>query len=101
MAECQIRRVGVRLNTRMRMVPEKCEVRFFDERWENGSSDQANAQYGSGQAPAVYRQREMKQGPDGRRHKVEAFRFDTREMTDPLRDAVLSAGWTWRGALKI
>jgi hypothetical protein len=43
----------------------------------------------------------MKQGPDGRQHKVETFRFDTREMTDPLQNAVLGAGWTWRGVLKL
>lgn len=98
-AECRIRRVGVTLKTRMRLVPEKREVRFLDERWENRSSGQANAQYGRGHAPAVYRQWEMKEGPDGRQHKVEAFRFDTREMTDPLRNAVLDAGWTWRGVL--
>lgn len=100
-AECQIRRVGVRLKTRMRLVPEKGEVRFLDERWENRASDNAHAQYGRGHSPAVYRQWELKQGPDGRRHKVEAFRFDTREMTDPLQNAVLGAGWTWRGVFRL
>jgi hypothetical protein len=100
-AECQIRRVGVRLKTRMRLNPEKNEVRFLDERWENRSSDNANAQYGRGHALATYRQWETKQGPDGRRQTGEVFRFDTREMTDPLRDAVLAAGWTWRGVFKL
>ncbi|MFS4094562.1 hypothetical protein [Streptomyces sp. AF1A] len=100
-AECEIRRVGVRLKTRMRLVPKKREVRFLAERWENRSSGQADAQYGRGHAPAVFRQWEMKQGPDGRQHKVETFRFDTREMTDPLQNAVLGAGWTWRGVLKL
>ncbi|MGW4979626.1 hypothetical protein [Streptomyces mirabilis] len=100
-AECRIRRVGVTLKTRMRLIPEKHEVRFLDERWENRSSDHADAQYGRGHAPAVYCQWETKQGPDGRRRKVETFRFDTREMTDPLRNVVLGAGWTWRGVLKL
>lgn len=100
-AECRIPRVGVTLKTRMRLIPEKHEVRFLDERWENRSSDNANAQYGRGHAPAVFRQWETKQGPDGRRRKVETFRFDTREMTEPLRNAVLSAGWTCRGVLKL
>ncbi|WP_405844846.1 hypothetical protein [Streptomyces sp. NBC_01518] len=100
-AECQIQRVGVRLKTRMRLNPEKNEVRFLDERWENRSSDNANAQYGRGNAPATYRQWETKQDLDGRRQKVEVFRFDTREMTDPLRNAVLAAGWTWRGVFKL
>ena len=100
-AECRIPRVGVTLKTRIRLIPEKHEVRFLDERWENRSSDQANAQYGRGHAPAVYRQWESTQGPDGRRRRVETFRFDTREMTDPLRNAVLGAGWTSRGVLKL
>ncbi|MFC6701340.1 hypothetical protein ACFQE4_19075 [Streptomyces thermocoprophilus] len=39
------------------------------------------------------------QDPEGRTQRVEVFRFDTREMTDPLRDAVVGAGWTWRGVL--
>lgn len=100
-AECRIPRVGVTLKTRMRLIPEKHEVRFLEERWENRSSDNANAQYGRGHAPAVFRQWETKQGPDGSRRKVETFRFDTREMTEPLRNAVLSAGWTCRGVLKL
>ncbi|WP_416959959.1 hypothetical protein [Streptomyces sp. Agncl-13] len=100
-AECRIRRVGVRLKTRMRLDPERNEVRFLDERWENRPSDSANAQYGRGHAPATYRQWETEQGTDGRRQKVEVFRFDTREMTDPLRNAVLAAGWTWRGVFKL
>ncbi|MEN1887282.1 hypothetical protein [Streptomyces mirabilis] len=100
-AECRIREVGVALKTRMRLLSEKHEVRFLDERWENRSSDHADAQYGRGHAPAVYRQWETKQGPDGCRRKVETFRFDTREMTDPLRNVVLGAGWTWRGVLKL
>ncbi|MFG2475390.1 hypothetical protein [Streptomyces fagopyri] len=100
-AECRVPRVGVTLETGMRLVPEKHEVRFLEERWEARSSGNADAQYGRGHAPAVYRQWEMKQGPDGRRHKVETFRFDTREMTDPLRNAVLGSGWTWRGAFKL
>ncbi|MBD0423004.1 hypothetical protein H0H10_28270 [Streptomyces sp. TRM S81-3] len=100
-AECHIRRVGVRLRTRMRLVPDKHEVRFLDERWENRSGGNAEGQYGRGHAPAVFRQWEKQQGPDGREHQVEAFRFDTREMTDPLRDAVLGAGWTWRGVFRL
>ncbi|MEU1028035.1 hypothetical protein ABZ402_04650 [Streptomyces mirabilis] len=100
-AECRIREVSVALKTRMRLILEKHEVRFLDERWERRSSGHADAQYGRGHAPAVYRQWETKQDPDGRRCKVETFRFDTREMTDPLRNVVLGAGWTWRGVLKL
>ncbi|MDF3303134.1 hypothetical protein P3H78_31920 [Streptomyces sp. K1PA1] len=100
-AECQIRRVGVRLKTRMRLLSDTQEVRFLHERWENRSSDDAHAQYGRGHAPAVYRQWEKEQRPGGKRRGVEAFRFDTREMTDPLQNTVLGAGWTWRGVFKL
>jgi hypothetical protein len=70
-AECKTRRVGVTLKTRMCLIPGKREVRFLDERWEDRSSDNANAKYGRGHVPAVYRQWETKQGPDGRRDRVE------------------------------
>ncbi|MFI5674499.1 hypothetical protein [Streptomyces cellulosae] len=89
------------LKTRMRLIPEKHEVRFLAERWENRSSDNADARYGRGHAPAVYRRWVTEHGPDGRRQKVETFRFDTREMTDPLRNVVLGAGWVWRGVFKL
>lgn len=100
-AECRVPRVGVALRTRMRLVPDKHEVRVVEERWENRSDGAAGSQYGRGHAPAVYRQTETEQGPDGRRRKVEVFRFDTREMSDPLRDAVLGAGWSWRGVVRL
>ncbi|MEW2291950.1 hypothetical protein ABZ719_04450 [Streptomyces sp. NPDC006743] len=98
-AECEVRRVGVRLRTRMRLVPETREVRVLEERWENRSAGQPSRQYGRGPTTAVYRQWETRQGPGGRPHRVESFRFDTREMSEPLQDAVLAAGWTWRGVL--
>ncbi|MFD4261539.1 hypothetical protein ACFWR9_28920 [Streptomyces sp. NPDC058534] len=87
-AECRVPRVGVTLRTRMRLVPAGSEVRFLDERWERRSAGGGNEQYGRGYAPAVYR--------DGKE-----FRFSTREMTEPLRDAVLGAGWTWRGVFRL
>jgi hypothetical protein len=45
--------------------------------------------------------RHHERGPDGRRQRVEDFRFDSRDMRNPLQNAVLSAGWTWRGVLKL
>ncbi|MYR40760.1 hypothetical protein [Streptomyces sp. SID5910] len=100
-AECAVPRVGVRLRTRLRLVPDRHEVRFLDERWETRPSDGTGARYGRGHAPAVYRQWSREAGPDGRRRRVETFRFDTRELTDPLRDTVLGAGWTWRGVFRL
>ncbi|WP_185832421.1 hypothetical protein [Streptomyces sp. WAC 04229] len=86
-AECQVPRVRITLRTRMRFVPDVCEVRFLDERWERRSGDGASVRYGRGYAPAVY-------------WEGKEFRFSTRQTTDPLRDAVLGAGWTWRGVLR-
>lgn len=99
-AECHIPRVGLRLKISMRFVPDEHEVRFVQERWEDRSAGNANAQYGRGNAHAVFRQWERATGPDGRKQRVEVYRFDTREMTDPLQNMVLASGWTWRGALK-
>ncbi|MEU4984198.1 hypothetical protein [Streptomyces sp. NPDC021969] len=87
-AECRVYRVGVTLRTRMRLQPAECEVRFLEERWESRSGGGGNKHYGRGYAPAVYW--------DGK-----DFRFSTREMTEPLRDAVLGAGWTWRGVFRL
>ncbi|WP_245172652.1 hypothetical protein [Streptomyces achromogenes] len=100
-AECRVPRVGLTLTVRMRLIPGKREVRALEERWEKRTSGQTEAQYGRGHAPAVYRQWEMQRGPDGQEHRAEVFRFDTREMTDPLRDTVLGAGWVWRGVLRL
>ncbi|WP_239081351.1 hypothetical protein [Streptomyces coelicoflavus] len=100
-AECEVPRVGVTVRTQMLIVSGKHQVRHLDERWENRSANSAHRQYGRGNAPAVYRQWESRNDTEGRRHRIEVFRFDTREVTDPLRDTVLDAGWTWRGVLKL
>ncbi|WP_171168179.1 hypothetical protein [Streptomyces sp. I05A-00742] len=47
----------------------------------------------------VSRQWTYERGPDGRRRRAETFGFDTRELKNPLRDTVLGAGWTSRGAV--
>ncbi|QES48667.1 hypothetical protein DEJ50_13360 [Streptomyces venezuelae] len=98
-AECRLPQLRVRLQTRMRLDAAKREVRALDERWENSSGAQALGEYSRGPANAVYRVWEKQQGPDGRERRVEAFRFETRELKDPLRQTVLAAGWTWRGVL--
>ncbi|MFI9427299.1 hypothetical protein ACIG54_27515 [Streptomyces achromogenes] len=38
-------------------------------------------------------------GPEGKLRLTEDYRFDTTEMKTPLQEAVLGAGWTWRGVL--
>ncbi|MCJ1677647.1 hypothetical protein MTF65_09915 [Streptomyces sp. APSN-46.1] len=96
-AECEIPKVKLTLKTRMRLVPAKREVLVLEERWEP-SHESSGQQYGRG-GFTVYRQSEYQRGADGRRRKVETFRFDTRDVRDPLRNTVLNAGWTWRGVL--
>ncbi|MBZ9594015.1 hypothetical protein NRK68_02310 [Streptomyces yangpuensis] len=95
-ADCEIPQVRLTLKTRMRLVPAKREVLVLEERWE--PSPDSGRQYGRG-GFKVYRQWEFRRGADGRRHKVETLRFDTRDVRDPLRTTVLRAGWTWRGVL--
>ncbi|WP_223184761.1 hypothetical protein [Streptomyces sp. CBMA152] len=97
-AEFQIPQLNVALKTRMRLVPADREVRVLEERWED-SPEHSGRQHGRGHAPAVYRQWSYERGADGHRHKVETFRFDTREMRDPLVKVALDAGWTWRGVI--
>ncbi|MEU6216769.1 hypothetical protein ABZ845_04505 [Streptomyces sp. NPDC047022] len=41
----------------------------------------------------------VERGTDGRLRKTEVFRFDSADLKTPLQEAVLGAGWTWRGAL--
>ncbi|MDK9496317.1 hypothetical protein QEZ40_000766 [Streptomyces katrae] len=97
-AEFEFPPLDLTLRTRMRLNPAAHEVRVLEERWEP-SSEGARRQYGRGPADKVYRQWEVKAGPDGRRHRAETFRFASQDMRGPLQRAVLGAGWTWRGVL--
>ncbi|MFE9634211.1 hypothetical protein [Streptomyces sp. NPDC006463] len=83
------------LKIRMRLVTAKREVRAPDERWE--PSHESGRQYSRVPGMAVYKQWDARKGPDGRR--AETFRFDTRDVKDPLRNTLLAAGWTWRGVV--
>ncbi|MCX2181497.1 hypothetical protein KV205_13285 [Streptomyces sp. SKN60] len=98
-AEWRIRELRMRLRTRMRLVPETCEVRALDERWEASTPDAPGMRYSRGAGFKVDRRWTYEKGPDGRRHLVETFRFDSRDMRNALVRAVLDAGWTWRGVV--
>ncbi|GGW53876.1 hypothetical protein [Streptomyces xantholiticus] len=92
------------IRTRMRLVPDKHEVRTLDEQWEvtrigDPPGLTTSRTYGRGPATTVHREWTYEKGADGRRHKVETFHFDSRDMKNPLRNAVLGGGWTWRGVL--
>ncbi len=98
------KRVDRLVKTRMLLVPEKHEVQTLDEEWEVtwlGDTPRlaASRAYSRGQLTTVSREWTYERGSDGRRHKVEVFRFDSREMKRSLQKVVLGAGWTWRGKL--
>ncbi|KOT47260.1 MULTISPECIES: hypothetical protein [Streptomyces] len=89
------------LQVRMRLVPASCEVRALDRQWEvtwTGGTPRVavSAEYFRGQVKTVSRRWTPGRGPDGRLQVTEDFRCDSAQMKDPLRDAVLEAGWTWR-----
>ncbi|MET9501337.1 hypothetical protein ABZY42_06280 [Streptomyces sp. NPDC006622] len=97
-AEWSVPEVGLRLRTRMRLVPDSHEVHTLDERWDR-SPETGAKRYGRGPATKVARRWSYERGPDGRRRRIETFRFDSRDMRNPLVETVLGAGWTWRGVL--
>ncbi|MFJ9825299.1 hypothetical protein ACIRSU_13150 [Streptomyces sp. NPDC101160] len=92
------------LKIKLRLVADKHEVRALDEQleinWVEGTPRLAtSAEYSRGQVTTTSKRWTIERGADGRRHLVEDFAFDTRQLKDPLREAVLGAGWTWRGML--
>ncbi|MEU3525487.1 hypothetical protein AB0E62_16690 [Streptomyces sp. NPDC038707] len=89
---------------RMRLVPENREVRALDREWEvtwAGGTPKLvlSAERSRGQVKTVSRRWTVERGDDGRIRATEDFHFDTAELKTPLQEAVLGAGWTWRGAL--
>ncbi|MES4892734.1 hypothetical protein [Streptomyces sp. NPDC096012] len=92
------------LQIRMRLVPESREVRALDREWEVtwiGSTPRLAlpAEQSRGQVKTVSRRWTVERGADGRLQKTEEFLFDSAELKAPLQEAVLGAGWTWRGVL--
>lgn len=89
---------------RMRLVQEDHEVRAIEEQREVtrvGSPPRLRiaSEYSRGQDRTVTRQWTIERKDSGRLEATETFRFDAAELRDPLRSAVLEAGWTWRGVV--
>jgi hypothetical protein len=100
-ARNQVSRV---FQVRMRLVPEKNEVRSLDQQyevtWVGGiPSLSISAQVQRGQVQTVSKQWTLGGGNDGGLEATETFSFDSSALENPLQDAVLSAGWTWRGVV--
>lgn len=86
----------------MRLVPGEREVRALHQHWAvtragDPPGRTVAREQGSGPFFRKHRTWTVERGPDGRRRGVEEFALDSRDMKDPLRDAVVGAGWTWRG----
>ncbi|WP_372405598.1 hypothetical protein [Streptomyces luteireticuli] len=97
-------RMSRTVKTRMRLVPARHEVRALDEEREVkwiGDTPRVvlSREYGRGQMTTVSREWTVGRDAEGRLRMTEVSRFDSAEIKGPLRDAVLGAGWTWRGAL--
>ncbi|MFF2203874.1 hypothetical protein [Streptomyces sp. NPDC058145] len=89
---------------RMRLDRDDHEVRALEEQWEVsrvGSPPrlQVASSYSRGQDRTVTRQWTLGRGDNGRVEATETFRFDAAELREPLRNAVLKSGWTWRGVV--
>ncbi|MBP0449466.1 hypothetical protein J5Y04_07845 [Kitasatospora sp. RG8] len=92
------------VTTRMRLVPAGHEVRALDEQqevtWVGDTPRPASSrEYSRGRVTTVSRDWKVDRGADGRLQATEVSRFDTGEMKGLLQEAVLGAGWTWRGVL--
>ncbi|MFB6619084.1 hypothetical protein ACFCV9_33495 [Streptomyces sp. NPDC056367] len=91
--------------TRLRLVPAAREVRALDEQWEalepgELSSGGQGLKYSRGPVTSVSGQWRVERGPDGRRRLEKESAFSSARVKAPLRDAVLAAGWTWRGVFR-
>ncbi|MFI5765358.1 hypothetical protein ACIA8F_31040 [Streptomyces sp. NPDC051563] len=100
-ARTQVSRV---LQIRLRLDPAAREVRSVDRQfevtWLGGTPRLAlSAEAARGQVSTVSRRVKAERGADGALESTEVFRFDSAELKDPLREAVLRAGWTWRGVV--
>ncbi|WP_432103473.1 hypothetical protein [Streptomyces sp. bgisy091] len=89
---------------RMRLAEEGHEVRAVEEQWEvtrvgNPPRFQTSAAYARGAGRTVSRRYTLQRGGSGRLEATETFSFDSAQLTEPLRNATLTSGWTWRGVI--
>ena len=89
---------------RMRLAHNEHEVRALEEQWEvtrvgNPPRLRVTSEYTRGPNRTVSRQWTIGRGESGRLEATEVFRFNSAELRDPLRNAVLKSGWTWRGVV--
>lgn len=92
------------IRIRMRLAEDVPEVRAVEESWEvtrvgNPPRLRTSAEYTRGGGRTVSRRYTLKRGESGRLEATESFSFDSAQLTDPLQNTTLEAGWTWRGVV--
>jgi hypothetical protein len=92
------------VRVRMRLDEEKHEVRALEEQWEvtrvgNPPRLVASSDYSRGPDRTVSRHWTIERGASGRHEVTETFRFDGADLRNPLRDAALKCGWSWRAVV--
>ncbi|MER5944984.1 hypothetical protein ABT127_02845 [Streptomyces sp. NPDC001904] len=92
------------LRFRLRLVPEKHEVRVVQQQlevtWVRGVPTlSVSAEAGRGPGRTVSKRWTLGRDDQGRIEATESFSFDTADLRDPLRRTVLDSGWTWRGVV--
>ncbi|AVH56163.1 MULTISPECIES: hypothetical protein [Streptomyces] len=89
---------------RMRLVQETHAVRALEEGWEvtrvgNPPKLKISGAYSRGPDRTVSRHYTVERGESGSLEATETFRFNGADLRNPLQDAVLKSGWTWRGVV--
>ncbi|MEV5579248.1 hypothetical protein AB0L39_11880 [Streptomyces parvus] len=92
------------IRIRMRLAEEVPEVRAVEESWDvtrvgNPPRLKASATYGRGGGRTISRRYTLGRRESGRLEATKSFSFDSAQLTDPLRNTTLDAGWTWRGVV--
>ncbi|WP_405798147.1 hypothetical protein [Streptomyces sp. NBC_01506] len=89
---------------RMRLVPEKNEVRSLDQEYKvtwvgDTATLTISADVQRGQVHTVSKRWTPGRSEDGGVELTETSSFDSSELKTPLQETVLGAGWTWRGVV--
>jgi hypothetical protein len=92
------------LRIRMRLDPERHELRALQEAWEisrvgNPPRLKVTSRYTRGPSRTISTHRRIQRADDGDLEATETFRFDSSDLVDPLRNTVLRSGWVWRGVV--
>ncbi|MFF7265441.1 hypothetical protein ACFZCL_34875 [Streptomyces sp. NPDC008159] len=92
------------IRIRMRLNADDNEARALEEQWEvirigDPPRLAISSEYSRGPDRTISRNWTIERGESGRLEATETFRFTGAELRNPLRDAILELGWTWRGVL--